>query len=115
VRDVADAAVVLLTEDGLDGGTFEAVGPEPLAAPRIADLMARRLDREVTAVDAVPEGPVPPASDYAAHCSRLMFDHYRAHGFTGSPRVLEALLDRPARTFAEHLASVALPLAEAQP
>ena len=28
LRDVADAAVVLLTEDGLDGGTFEAVGPE---------------------------------------------------------------------------------------
>jgi uncharacterized protein YbjT (DUF2867 family) len=113
VRDVADAAVVLLTEDGLDGGTFEAVGPEPLTAPRIAGLLARRLDREVTAVDAVPDGPVPPASDYAAHCSRLMFDHYRAHGFTGSPRVLEALLDRPARTFAEHLASVPLPVAEA--
>ena len=115
VRDVADAAVVLLTEDGLDGGTFEAVGPERLTAPRIADLMARRLDREVTAVDAVPDGPVPPASDYAAHCSRLMFDHYRAHGFTGSPRVLEALIGRPARTFAEHLASVTLPLAEALP
>ena len=46
-------------------------------------------------MDAVPDGPVPPPSDYAAHCSRLMFDHYRAHGFTGSPRVLEALLDRP--------------------
>ena len=112
LRDVADAAVVLLTEDGLDGGTFEAVGPEPLTAPRIAALLARRLGREVTAVDAVPDGPVPPRSDYAAHCGRLMFDHYRAHGFTGSPRVLEALLDRPARTFAEHLASVVLPDAE---
>ena len=108
VRDVADAAVVLLTEDGLDGGTFEAVGPESLTAPAIAAAMARRLGREVTAVDAVPDGPVPPPSDYAAHCSRLMFDHYRAHGFTGSPRVLEALLGRPARTFAEHLASVRL-------
>jgi uncharacterized protein YbjT (DUF2867 family) len=115
VRDVADAAVALLTEDGLDGGTFEAVGPEPLTAPRIADLLARRLGRAVTAVDAVPDGPVPPAADYAAHCSRLMFDHYRAHGFIGSPRVLEALLGRPARAFAEHLASVRLPDAEEQP
>ena len=44
-------------------------------------------------MDAVPDGPVP--DDYAARCSRLMFDHYRAHGFTGSPRVLEALLGRP--------------------
>ena len=115
VRDVADAAAVLLTEHGLDGGTFEAAGPEPLTAPRIAELMGRRLGREVTAVDAGPDGPVPPASDYPAHCSRLMFDHYRAHGFTGSPRVLEALLGRPARTFAEHLASVHLPEPEERP
>jgi hypothetical protein len=66
-------------------------------------------------VDVVPDGPVPPASDYAAHCARTMFDHYRAHGFTGSPRVLEALLGRPARTYAEHLASVVRLPAEVQP
>ena len=40
-----------------------------------------------------------------------MFDHYRAHGFTGSPRVLEALLGRPARTYADHLAAWELPSA----
>lgn len=106
LRDVADAAVVLLTEDGLDGGTFEAVGPEPLTAPRIAELLSARGGREVRAVDAPPEGPVPPEVDFAAHCRRRMLDHYRAHGFTGSPRVLEALLGRPARTFAEHVATV---------
>jgi nucleoside-diphosphate-sugar epimerase len=103
VRDVAEAAAVLLTQNGLDGGTFEAVGPEPLTAPRIAELMADRLQRAVRAVDAPPDGPVPPVEDYAAHCSRVMFDHYREHGFTGSPLVLETLLGRPARTFAEHL------------
>ncbi len=115
VRDVADAAAVLLTEDGLDGGTFEAVGPERLTAPRIAELMGRRLGRDVTAVDAVPDGPVPPPERYGPHCLRLMFDHYRTHGFAGSPRVLEALVGRPARTFAEHLASVHLPGPEEQP
>ena len=114
LRDVADAAVVLITEEGLDGGTFEAAGPEPLTAPRIAELLSHRLGRTVTAVDVVPDGPVPPASDYAAHCARTMFDHYRAHGFTGSPRVLEALLGRPARTYAEHLASVVRLPAEVQ-
>jgi uncharacterized protein YbjT (DUF2867 family) len=110
LRDVADAAVALLTQGGLDGGTFEAAGPEPLTAPRIAELFAVRLGREVTAVDAAPDGPVP--DEYAVRCRRLMFDHYRAHGFTGSPRVLEALLGRPARTFAEHLAALALPPTE---
>ena len=103
LADVADAAAVLLTEDGLDGGTFEAVGPEPLTAPRIAGLLADRLGREITAVDTPPDGPVPPAAEYAAHCRRRMLDHYRAHGFTGSPRVLEALLGRPARTYGQHL------------
>ena len=104
LRDVAEVAAVLLTADGLDGGTFEVAGPEPLTAPAIARLLARRLDREVTAVDVVPDGPVPPASEYAAHCRRLMFDWYREHGFTGTPWALEALLGRPARTLAEHLA-----------
>ena len=103
VRDVADAAAVLLTEDGLDGGTFEAAGPESLTAGRIADLLAEHLGRPVTAVDAVPDGPVPPVADYAARCRRLMFDHYRSHGFTGSPRVLAALIGRAPRTFAQHL------------
>jgi uncharacterized protein YbjT (DUF2867 family) len=109
LRDVAAAAAVLLTEDGLDGGTFEAVGPEPLTAPRIAELLAEWLDREVRAVDAVPEGPVP--QEYAARCSRLMFDHYRAHGFVGSPRVLDGLLGRPPRSFAEHVRDQELPAA----
>jgi uncharacterized protein YbjT (DUF2867 family) len=103
LRDVAEAATVLLTRDGLDEGTFEAAGPEPLSAPRLATLMAARLHREVRAVDVAPDGPVPPLTQYAARCRRLMFDHYRAYGFTGSPLVLESLLGRPARTFAEHL------------
>ena len=109
LRDVAEAAAVLVTEEGLDGGTFEAVGPETLAAPEIAELLGARLGREVRAVDVVPDEPVPLWEDYAGRCRRLMFDHYRAHGFTGSPRVLEALLGRPARSFAEHLAALELP------
>ena len=106
LRDVADAAAVLLTEDGLDGGTYEVAGPEPLTAPRIAALFTAALVREVRAVDVPPDGPVPPVERYAARCRRLMFDHYRAHGFVGSPRVLEALLGRPARTLADHLANL---------
>jgi uncharacterized protein YbjT (DUF2867 family) len=106
VRDVADAAVALLTEEGLDGGTFEAAGPRPLTAPQVAALLSARVGREIEAVDAVPDGPVPPPTDYAAHCLRRMLDHYRGHGFLGSPRVLEALIGRAPRTFAEHLADL---------
>jgi hypothetical protein len=38
-----------------------------------------------------------------------MFDHYRAHGFTGSPRVLEGLLGRAPRNLAVHLHDQELP------
>ncbi len=106
VEDVAEAAAVLLTEDGLDGGTFEAAGPEPLTAPRIAELIGERLGREVVADDVIPAGEQPTA--YAARCRRAMLDHQRAHGFVGSPRVLTALLGRPPRSFAEHLAGLDL-------
>jgi uncharacterized protein YbjT (DUF2867 family) len=109
LRDVAEAAVVLLTEDGLDGGTFEAAGPHPLRAPDVAVELGHWLGRDVEAVDDLPDGPVPPAEEYAAHCRRRMFDHYRAHGFTGSSRVLEALLGRPARTLADRLATLPSP------
>ncbi len=104
LRDVAEAAVVLLTEDGYDGGTFEAVGPDPLTAPDLAAALGTWLGQEVRAVDS-------PAGDggnsYAARCLRTMFAEYRAHGFTGSPAVLTALLGRPPRSYAEHLAAVA--------
>ncbi|SDF95870.1 Uncharacterized conserved protein YbjT, contains NAD(P)-binding and DUF2867 domains [Blastococcus aurantiacus] len=110
VEDVAEAAAVLLTEDGLDGGTFEAAGPEPLTAARIAELMGERLGREVVADDVIPAGEQPSA--YAARCRRAMLDHRRAHGFVGSPRVLTALLGRPPGTFAEHLAGLPLPTAD---
>ncbi|WP_409333024.1 SDR family oxidoreductase [Trujillonella humicola] len=104
VADVGEAAAVLLTGDGLDGGTFEVAGPEPLTAPRLAALLGAALDRPVVAEDAVPSGGVPAA--YPERCLRLMLDHYRAHGFTGSPRVATALLGRPPRSYAQHLAGL---------
>ncbi|MCZ2821292.1 NAD(P)H-binding protein [Modestobacter sp. VKM Ac-2977] len=107
LRDVAEAAAVLLTEDGLDGGTFEAAGPEALTAPRLAELIGEWLGDDVVADDVIPGGEVP--TGYAARCQRTMFDHYRAHGFVGSPRVLTDLLGRPPRTFAEHLADLPRP------
>jgi hypothetical protein len=44
-----------------------------------------------------------------------MLDHYRAHGFTGSPRVLEALLGRPARSLGDHLDDLGEQLRAASP
>lgn len=43
---------------------------------------------------------------YGARCLQLMFAHYRAYGFTGSPRVLTAVLGRPPRIYAKRLAEL---------
>jgi hypothetical protein len=45
----------------------------------------------------------PERDDYAGRCLRTMLEHYRAHGFTGSPRVLTDLLGRPPRSYTRHL------------
>jgi uncharacterized protein YbjT (DUF2867 family) len=103
LRDVADAAAVLLTRDGLDGGTFELCGPQALDAEDIAAALARRLGHVVRAVDAPPAA----AADHAGRCLALMSDHYREFGFTGPPFVLEALLGRPARTLDDYVATLA--------
>ena len=124
-EDDGRAVVVTLTRAGREA--LDAALPEHLETERqlldglsaedreqLAALLAARLGREVRAVDVVPDGPVPPAEEYAARCSRLMFDHYRAHGFAGSPRVLEMLLGRPARTFADHLRNQEMPGADGE-
>ena len=112
VRDVADAAAVLLTEDGLDGGTFEAVGPESLTAvpdrrsggraARPAGHPGRRGPGRTGAA-----GGGLPRPTAAGSCSTTT----GGTGSAGSPRVLTALLGRAPRTFAEHLADVRSPVA----
>jgi uncharacterized protein YbjT (DUF2867 family) len=103
VRDVAECAAILLTEDGLDSGTYEVAGPEPLTAVDIADRVTAVSGRRVVPVDV----PVPANLDtYAGYCLHTMFAWYRDHGFAGSPRVATALLGRPPRSYTDHLADI---------
>ena len=112
VRDVAECAAVLLTEEELDSGTFEVAGPEPLTAVDVAERVAEAGGRAVVAVDA----PASPDVDtYGGRCLRTMFDWYREHGFAGSPRVATALLDRRPRSYADHLADILEPTTAAAP
>jgi uncharacterized protein YbjT (DUF2867 family) len=104
--DVAAVAARACVDDALLGGCYELVGPEPLTAPAIAATLADVLGVPVDAVDVGSDGWAGEArgagmSDYALDCGVRMADHYRAHGFTGSPVVLEALLGRPPTTLRE--------------
>jgi uncharacterized protein YbjT (DUF2867 family) len=103
VRDVAECAAVLLTEDGLDSGTYEVAGPQPLTAVDVAQRVTAVSGRPVAAVDAPAS---PDLGTYAGRCLQTMFDWYREHGLSGSPRVATALLGRPPRSYADHLADL---------
>jgi uncharacterized protein YbjT (DUF2867 family) len=97
LHDVAEVAARACFDDALLGGCYELVGPEPLTAPQIATTLGEVLSRPVEAVDVGSAGWAKEAvesgtSPYAVDCGVRMADHYRAHGFTGSPLVLAALL-----------------------
>ena len=49
LRDVAAAAVRVLTEAGHVGATYELAGPQPLSQTEVADLLAAALGRPVRA------------------------------------------------------------------
>ena len=102
--DVAEAAARVLTGDGHEGATYELCGPELLEQSEIAAVLARRLSRSVRleivrreewARRALDEG----LTEHAVENLVAMFRHYERHGFWGSPRVLESLLQRPATRF----------------
>ncbi|MGH7572127.1 MAG: SDR family oxidoreductase [Gemmatimonadota bacterium] len=47
VRDIADAAVVMLLEPGYEGRSIAVVGPDVLKGERTAEIWSRALDRSV--------------------------------------------------------------------
>ena len=104
LRDVAEVAATLLTTDGLDRGTFELCGPQPLNAHDIAAALGCRLGRPVRAEDVRPAEGSP--TDYAARCLTAMSDYYRKHGFIGSSVVLEALLGCRPRTLDDYVTTL---------
>ena len=54
-RDLADAAVTVLTEQGHDGRGYTITGPESLTFGEVAELLAKVSGRPIVHVDATPE------------------------------------------------------------
>ncbi|WP_439679440.1 SDR family oxidoreductase [Embleya sp. MST-111070] len=103
LRDVAQAAAVVLCEDGHENAVYELAGPEALTPRLMAAHLAAVLDRPVTARRIDPREWCENAragglSGYALDTLTAMFAFYDRHGLTGNPRTLAMLLGRaPAR------------------
>jgi NAD(P)H dehydrogenase (quinone) len=97
--DVAEAAALVLTQDGHNGATYELVGTEPLSQTEVAAAIGAVLGRSVRA-----ETETIAAWDTRARAAGMgeheratlaaMFHYYAQCGLVGNPNTLRWLLRR---------------------
>jgi NAD(P)H dehydrogenase (quinone) len=106
LRDVAEAAARVLTEDGHVGATYELVGTPPLTQTEVAESLSLALGRPVRAVAESVEAWESRArtagmGDYQRETLAAMFRSYAADGLVGNANVLTWLLERSPSTQAQ--------------
>jgi NAD(P)H dehydrogenase (quinone) len=96
LRDVAEAAARVLTEDGHVGATYELVGTPPLSQTEVAQALSHVIGRPVRAVAETVEAWEARAragmGDYQRETLAAMFRSYAAKGLVGNANVLTWLL-----------------------
>ncbi len=108
VADVAEAAMIVLTEPGHIGATYELVGTPPLTQIEVAEVLSQQLSRSVRA-EAIPidrwekSARESGLSDYAVTTLIQMFHYYAHYGLAGNPNALRWLLQRSPATLAEFI------------
>jgi len=105
--DVAEAAAIVLTNEGHGGAVYELCGTAPLNQRQVADTLADALGRRVRAEVETPEAWEARArkagmADYQRETLIKMFRYYAAHGLIGNPNALTQLLGRSPTTLAEY-------------
>ena len=106
LKDVAEVARIVLSEDGHAGATYELAGTAPMSQIDIVQRLSDGLGRDVTAERMPIEVWERGARDaglgtYAIETLIQMFLYYEHHDFVGSPQILSRLLGRPPTTVAE--------------
>jgi NAD(P)H dehydrogenase (quinone) len=114
LEDVADAAAIVLTQDGHDGATYELVGTGPLSQTVVAYMIGAALHREVRVEEetlTVWEARAA-AGGMAAHertALAAMFRYYASHGLAGNSNALSWLLRRAPNDLTAFLGRIAAP------
>jgi uncharacterized protein YbjT (DUF2867 family) len=112
LKDVAEAAAIVLTEPGHAGATYELVGSEVLTQTEVAATLSGGLGLPVVA-KSVPietwqhQARASGLGDYQVETLVKMFRFYQHYGFCGNPSVLGWLLRRPPTTFAAFVERIA--------
>ena len=105
LQDLAEAAAVVLCEEGHAFATYELAGRETLSFEDMAQALSQALGQPVAARALAPELLLAQAAQRGFSASaveelRLMMAHYDHHGLLGNGNVLRMLLGREPTTFA---------------
>ncbi len=108
LRDVAEAAAVVLTMPGHEYTTYELAGPENLSQTEVAALLQARLNHPVSVRRISPAAWTAQAraaglGRYQIETLLQMFDYYGRYGFPGNAQTLTWLLGRPPASLADFL------------
>jgi uncharacterized protein YbjT (DUF2867 family) len=99
LEDIAQAAALVLTEEGHLGASYELCGPEILSPVDMAGIISKQLGLEVR-VETTPaekwaaNARASGLTDYQAETLGRMFKYYSQFGFVGNPNVLSWILKR---------------------
>ena len=99
LEDVAEAAALVLTQDGHAGATYELAGTAPLSQLEVASAIGAALQRDVRAeAESIAAWQARTRAagmgDYERATLAAMFRYYAAHGLVGNDKTLRWLLGR---------------------
>lgn len=102
--DVAEAAAIVLSEPGWDGGEFELCSGDNLTRVEMAAALSEALGRDVHAeaygIDEWKRDAATTRTPFAIARVAAMYAHYDRHGLRGgNPRVLALILGRQPTSF----------------
>jgi len=110
--DVAEAAALVLTQDGHAGATYELVGTGPLGQLEVAVAIGAALNRDVRAeAESIAAWEARTGAEGMGEHERAtlaaMFRYYAAHGLIGNCKTLRWLLGRAPNDLAGFLGRIA--------
>ena len=112
LSDLADAAAVVLMNDGHAGATYEIAGTGPLSQAEVAAaigvVLGRTVRAEAETIDAwEARARAAGVGGHERATLAAMFRDYAQHGLAGNPNTLRWLLGRAPHDLAEFLGRVA--------
>ena len=95
IRDIAEAAAIVLASDQHYGKTYNLNGPEILSGPKVASIWGKLIGKEIlypgSDMDAFEEQMRQTAPAWSAFDIRMMFEGYLERGFVSEDGDLETL------------------------